>query len=62
MAFYSRKLYPAQVNYITTGRILLPFVETLKEFRNILFSQQIKVYTDYKNLTYKSFYTEIVMR
>ena len=35
---------------------------TLKEFRNILLGHQITVYTDYKNLTYKCFNTERVMR
>jgi hypothetical protein len=32
IAFYSRKLQPAQVRYTTTERELLSFVETLKEF------------------------------
>ena len=35
---------------------------TLKEFRNILLGNQITVYTDHKNLTYKMFITERVMR
>ena len=34
----------------------------LKEFRNILLGRQITVYTDQKNLTYKMFNTERVMR
>jgi len=62
IAFYSRKLNPAQVNYTTTERELLSIVETLKEFRNILLGQQIKVYTNHKILTYKSFNTEKVTR
>lgn len=37
-------------------------METLKEFRNILLGQQIKVYTDHKNITCKSFNTNRVMR
>ena len=36
IAFYSRKLNPAQVNYTTTERELLSIVETLKDLRNIL--------------------------
>ena len=35
---------------------------TLKDFRNILLGHQITVYTDHKNLTYKFFNTERVMR
>jgi transposase InsO family protein len=37
-------------------------VETLKEFRNILLGQKIKVHTDHENLTYKSFNSDRVMR
>ena len=62
IAFYSRKLNPAQTRYTTTERELLAIVETLKEFRNILLGQSIRVYTDHKNLTYKEFNTERVMR
>ena len=62
IAFYSCKLNPAQTRYTTTECELLAIVETLKEFRNILLGQQIIVYTDHKNLTYKNFNTERVMR
>ena len=48
IVFYSRKLNPTQVNSITKEHELLPIMETLKEFRNILLGQQIKVYTDHK--------------
>ena len=41
--FYNRELIHAQVNHTTTERDLHSIVETLKEFRNILLGQQIKV-------------------
>ena len=53
IAFYSRKLNPAQTRYTTTEKELLAIVETLKEFKNILLGQQLRIYTDHKNLTYK---------
>ena len=62
IAFYSRKLNPAQTRYTTTERELLSIVETLKEFRNILLGHQVIVHTDHKNLTCKNFNTERVMR
>jgi hypothetical protein len=62
IAFYSRKLNPAQTRYTTTERELLAIVETLKEFKNILLGQNIRVYTDHKNLMFKNFNTERVMR
>src|SRR5688500_7803079 len=62
IAFYSRKLNPAQTRYTTTERELLSIVEVLKEFRNILLGQQIRVYTDHENLTQKKFNSDRVMR
>ena len=50
IAFYGRKLNSAQFNYITTEHKLLSIIETLKEFRNILLGQQIKVSTDHKRI------------
>jgi RNase H-like domain found in reverse transcriptase len=62
IAFYSRKLNPAQTGYTTPERKHLAIVETLKEFHNILLGQNIRVYTDHQYLTYKNFNTERVIR
>ena len=62
IAFFSRKLNPAQGRYTTTERELLTIVETLKEIRTILLGHKILVYTDHKKLTYTNFSTDHVMR
>ncbi len=51
LAFFSRKLSVQQQKYSVTEIKLLAIVETLKEFKGILWGQCIKVYTDHKNLT-----------
>ena len=58
IAFYSRKSTPAQTCYTITERELLAIVKTLKQFRNFLLGQKIRVFTDHKNLTYKTFNME----
>ena len=45
IAFWSRKCNPTSVE-----RELFKIIETLKECRNILLGQQIKVFTDHENL------------
>ena len=52
LAFYSRKLRGAHINYTVTEKELLGVVETLKEFRCILLRHKIKVFTDHKKLEY----------
>ena len=49
LAFFSRKLSPAQQKYSATKQKLLAIVETLKEFEGMLWGQTITVYTDHKN-------------
>jgi RNase H-like domain found in reverse transcriptase len=61
VASYSRKLQLAKTRYTTTERELLSIEETLKEFRNILLGQKIKVHTVHENVTYKSFNSDRVM-
>ncbi len=50
IAFFSRKLCKTQQKYSVTKIELLAIVETLKEFKGIMWGQNIKVYTDHKNL------------
>jgi hypothetical protein len=51
IAFFGRKLSKTQQKYSVTEIELLAIVETLKEFKGMLWGQDIKVYTDHKNLT-----------
>ena len=62
IAFHSCKLNPAQTRCTAAERELLSAVETLKEYRNMLLGQTIKVFTDHKNLVCKHINTERVMR
>ncbi len=50
IAFFSRKLSEMQQKYSVTEMELLAIVETLKEFKGMLWGQRIKVYTDHKNI------------
>ena len=50
IAFFSRKLNEAQTKYSLTEQELLSIIETLKEFRGMLWGQKIKIYTDHQNL------------
>ncbi len=50
LAFFSRKLSETQQRYSVTEIELLAIVETLKEFKDMLWGQQVKVYTDHQNL------------
>jgi hypothetical protein len=51
IAFFSRKLFKTQQKYSITKIELLAIVETLKEFKGILWGQSIKVFTNHKNFT-----------
>ena len=51
IAFFSWKLTEAQQKYSVTEIELLAIVETLKEFKCMVWGQQIIVYNDHENLT-----------
>ncbi len=51
IAFFSRKLSKLQQKYSVMEIELLAIVKALKEFKGMLWGQDIKVYTDHKNLT-----------
>jgi hypothetical protein len=50
IAFFSQKLSNTQHKYSITKIELLAIVETLKEFKGMLWGQNIKVFTDHANL------------
>ncbi len=50
IVFFSRKLSKMQQKYSVMEIELLAIVETLKEYKGMLWGQDIKVYTDHKNL------------
>ena len=50
LTFFSRKLSPTQQKYSVTTQDLPAIVETLEEFKGMLWGQQFTVYTDHKNL------------
>ena len=52
IAFFSKKLNTAHKKYTTTEKELLGIVETLKQFKTMVFGHEVHVFTDHKNLTY----------
>ncbi|MGH7974450.1 MAG: Ty3/Gypsy family RNase HI domain-containing protein, partial [bacterium] len=62
IAFYSRKLTPTHKRYTVIERELLSIVETLREYRGVLYGFPLLIHTDHKNLTFKNFSSDRVNR
>ena len=54
VAYWSRSLTPTQSGYTTIEKELLAIILYLKEYEKILYGARIKVFTDHKNLTFKT--------
>ena len=52
--YWTKKLSDTQKKYPTADQELLPIVECLKQYKTILFGQQITVWIDRKYLTFKN--------
>jgi hypothetical protein len=52
LAFFSKKLYPAQQKYSAYDRELLAIYETVKYFRQVLDARNFIIFTDHKPITY----------
>ena len=62
IAYWSKKLDKAQLNYSTMEKELLAVILCLKEYRNMLYGGQINIYTDHKNLTFRTLSQARVLR
>ena len=61
VAYYSKKITPAQKNYITMEKELLAIVMTLTTYCKLLMGSKVYIYADDKNLTFKTSLVQCIL-